>query len=126
MQNKVQFEFDADTKIFYKSIKGVITLDDIKNSWREVVKKELMPDSIVGFILDYRKAHFDMNSHDFDNVAKYYSTNKAFFKGKQIAVITNDPKDIVLPMLLEKMHNCFEIHPFSTMEAAVEWLKKFS
>lgn len=126
MQSKVKFKFDPDTKIFYKCTKGVVTLADVKRSWKEVVKKDLMPDSIAGFILDYREAHFEMDCHDFEKVGKYFNANKAFFKGKQIAVITSDPKDIVLPMLLEKMHNCSEVHPFTTMTAAIEWLKKFS
>ncbi|MDA3880619.1 MAG: hypothetical protein PF436_09545 [Prolixibacteraceae bacterium] len=124
MENTFKYFFNEKTKIFYKYYLGNISFDDIQNSWDNIISNNLIPDETVGFIIDYRDATLQMESAEHQKIVTYYQKNIEIFKDKKIAIITEDPKDIVIPTLVRLKDKGYSSKPFSTESAAINWIKQ--
>ncbi len=124
MKKNYTFYFDPDTRIMYKYYYGEISFDDIESSWDEAINKNIIPGETSGFILDYQKASVNIPVKLYNQIPEYYKQHLDIFGGKRIAVLTTNPKDIVIPILVETESQGFESKPFSTEEAAIKWILK--
>lgn len=122
MVNKFRYNFDENTGIFYKNYYGKITLDDIQSSWNRAIADKIIPSNTRGFILDYREASFEIDVRESHRIGEYYRQHLNVFGGKRIAIVTDTPKDIVIPILVESRDKGYSSHPFSTIEGAVQWV----
>ena len=55
-------------------------------------------------------------------ISDYYKNHLDIFYKRKIAIITENPKDIVVPYLVQKKDEGYLSNPFSTIEGAVEWI----
>ena len=55
-------------------------------------------------------------------IADYYKNHLDIFNKRKIAIISENPKDIVIPYLVQTKDKGYISHPFSTIEGAVEWV----
>ena len=117
-----RFIFDKKTKILYKNYYGKIGIQDIVYSWDYAINNNIIPKYTVGFILDYRKAKFDIAISKCAMISDYYKNHLDIFYKRKIAIITENPKDIVVPYLVQKKDEGYLSNPFSTIEGAVEWI----
>jgi hypothetical protein len=117
-------EHTIRNKIFYKIYSGSITLDIIFESWQSVFRKNHIPKDVAGFILDYRSAHFTFNLNEYHLIPEFYKDNVEYFMGKKIAILTNNPRDVVVPTLVKTMDDGYESKPFASEEAAIHWIFK--
>jgi len=122
MEEKFKYIFDETTGILYKYYYGPITLGDIYSSWDEAISKNLIPKETKGFILDYRKANFDIDVKDSPGIADYYKNHLDVFGNYKIAIITQSPKDVVIPMIVEEKDDGYSSQPFYTVKAAIKWI----
>lgn len=119
---KFKFEFDSKTGILYKYYYGSTTIDDLISSWDYGFENNLIPATVKGFILDYREASFCFNSSDWEKIPDYYRQHLSIFGNRKIAIITLNPKDIIVPFLVKRYDNGYQSEPFSTTEAAIYWV----
>lgn len=119
---KTTFKFDNKTHIFYKYYCGEISIQEINDSWIKMIAANVIPQSRKGFILDYRKASFNIELDEYIKIADFYQKNIKTFKDCKIAIITNNPMDIVIPILVREKDKGYASKPFSTVEAAAEWI----
>ncbi|MFB6319488.1 hypothetical protein ACE1EF_12935 [Saccharicrinis sp. FJH54] len=117
-------EYNVKNKIFFKRYAGSITLEDIFESWQNAFKKNLIPEDVKGFVLDYRLAHLDFQLNEYHQIPEFYKDNIDYFLGRKIAVITSNPRDLVFPTLIKTMDDGYESKPFSTEEAAILWINR--
>ena len=122
MGDKIKYRFDESTGIMYKYYSGTITLNDIISSWDDAISEKIIPENTKGFILDYTKANFDIEVDKASEVANYYRRHLDIFRSKKIAIITQTPSDIVIPIMVEKKDSGYSSHPFYTLEAAIDWV----
>ena len=122
MGDKIKYRFDESTGIMYKYYSGTITLNDIISSWDDAISEKIIPENTKGFILDYTKANLDIEVDKANEVANYYRRHLDIFRGKKIAIITQTPSDIVIPIMVEKKDSGYSSHPFYTLEAAIDWV----
>lgn len=118
----INFKFSCRKGILYKTYFGSISLGDIITSWLEVINSDILTEKLHGFVLDYRKAHFDFHHSRHVEIADFYRQHPTVFEGKRIAYVTSSPDDIVFPILIQIQDDGYESMPFSTIEAAVEWV----
>lgn len=121
-QEKFRYEFDDSRRILFKYYKGAVTLDELKSSWEYAFANNLIPRKTAGFILDYREATFDMSIGAHAEIADFYQKHLDVFGNLKIAVLTNNPKDVIIPTLVELKDNGYHSRPFYMLEAAVEWI----
>ena len=107
--------------IVFKSYFGLITVNDVKVSWLDAIEKNLFPSGIIGFILDYRAANLDIEPAGTFEIPAFYRQHLDLFKNKRVAIITENPADIVYPILIRLLDQGYESNPFSTMDAAIQW-----
>jgi hypothetical protein len=116
------YEFDHETLILYKFYFGPIALEDIELSWLYAFENKMIPKETKGFILDYRKASFKIQIKDHVKIANFFREHLDVFGGLKIAIITEEPKDVVIPVMLKTKDDGYSSKPFCTREAAVKWV----
>jgi hypothetical protein len=122
MQKKFKYQFNSSLGILFKLYFGRINIDDITSSWEHAFKNNLIPKETKGFILDYRNATFDLEISEHNAIADFYKKHIDIFGGFKIAIITIEPKDLVIPILVEFKDAGYSSKPFSTVEAAIRWV----
>lgn len=122
MEEKVSYSFDTATGIVIKTYFGRITLSDIHQSWLDAFSRGSFPLENKGFVLDYRNALLDVPVRDHASIADFYKEHLAYFGNKRIAIVTENPNDIVIPVLVREKDRGYQSKPFSTMEGAIQWI----
>jgi hypothetical protein len=122
MKDNFKYRFDESTGIMYKHYYGLITIEDISSSWDYAMANGLIPNETKGFILDYRKASFDINIREHGQIADYYKNHLDIFRDKKIAIITQTSKDVLIPTLVESRDEGYQSRPFYTVESAINWV----
>jgi hypothetical protein len=125
MRRYFTYEFDSKKRILYKYYFGVITAEDIKSSWEYAFERGLIPDRMEGFIIDYRRAQMNIKRGEEKEISEFYKEHIEIFGNYKIAVITEKPEEIVVPVLVEAGNEGFFSRPFSTMEGARTWMTGF-
>lgn len=119
---KCRYHFDQSTGILFKVYFGDITLKDIVETWDQGIENNLIPADNKGFIVDYRKARILIGDDDRPGIAEYFKDHLDVFGGKKIAVVTEDYRDIIQPILVMELDEGYSSRPFSTIEAATGWI----
>uniref|UniRef100_UPI0032170E01 hypothetical protein n=1 Tax=uncultured Draconibacterium sp. TaxID=1573823 RepID=UPI0032170E01 len=122
MNNSSRFEFDHQTRILFKYYYGLISVEAVKDSWTDAIKNKLIPDNVSGFVLDYREASFNFEISRLAEVAEFYVGNIDVFRNKRIAMVVENTKDIVYPILFQNQNKGYVTQTFSTMDAAIGWV----
>lgn len=122
MRPELKYNYDAATGIFYKYYYGTITLRDIITSWEESIKNKTIPKETKGFLLDYRNANLEMDIEENLKIAEFYKNHLDIFGNLRIAVVTVNPRDVVIPILVKAHDEGYLSRPFSTVEAALTWV----
>ena len=122
MDKKFKYQFDSSQGILFKYYYGLITIEDIVSSWEYAFENGLIPKEVKGFILDYRKSNFNINIPEHTAIADFYKKHIDIFGGFKIAIITEDPRDIIIPVLVETKDEGYSSRPFSTLDAAIKWV----
>jgi hypothetical protein len=115
-QYHYQSEFILMRKFF-----GPIDIHDITDSWDYLLAHNILNDKHRGVINDIRDAELNMDIHNFQVLLAYLRKNTIFQEIK-LAVICDTPGKIIFPMIGNSLHPELKIKPFSTLEAAAEWI----
>lgn len=107
--------------IYIREFRGRVGLEEIINSWEFLINNNLLNHSIKGVINDLADCRLDMNMDSFQVLIGYLKAHDQFTKIK-LAVICDDPHIIVFPTLGEVREKSLKIKPFTSEEAAVEWI----
>jgi hypothetical protein len=117
-----KYEYNNTTNILFKYYYGLITIEDITRSWDFAFENKLIPNEVKGFILDYRDASFMININDRDEIPRFYKKHLEMFSNCKIAILTVNPNDIVIPMLVKEKDDGYKSEAFSTLESAIIWI----
>ena len=124
MDEKFSFQFSPSLGIFFKHYYGNITLDDINSSWEYIIDNHFIPPGTKGFIMDYRGAVINIPPNQSTGIADFYKNHLDIFGGFKIAILTDNPKNVVISFLVKSVDKGYQSRPFSTMHAATEWVLK--
>jgi hypothetical protein len=122
MEKNFKYHFDSSLGILFKYYYGATTIRDIESSWEYAFKNGLIPREVKGFILDYRKSTFDVKIDEYMAIPNFYQKHIDIFGDLKIAILTEDPKDIVVPILVELEDEGYLSKPFTTLESAIKWV----
>ena len=87
-----------------------------------IIMKKIIPSDIKKFILDYRGANIMYGPEKSKDIAKFYAMHDKVFGKSKIALVMDKPEQVVFPMLVETEGVNFMLHPFFSIEAALEWV----
>jgi hypothetical protein len=122
MDKKFKYHFDSSSGILFKYYYGLISIEDIESSWEFAFENGIINKDIRGFILDYRNSNFNIKIEKYVEIANFYKKHLEIFGNFKIAILTEEPRDIVIPMLVKTEDEGYSSRPFSTLESAIEWV----
>ena len=108
-------------KILIRTFSGIVSSTHILESWEELIHQNLLTPNCIGIINDLTKCELNMNMCSFSKIISFLKENKEF-KHLRLAVVTDSPKVIVFPMLMEENEKTLSVKPFSTFSAAEAWI----
>lgn len=109
------------TSILIRKFIGRTCSSDIINSWEYLLKNNLIDSHIKGIITDLTVCDLNLDLESFEAVL-YYMEKQDCLKKIKCPVISNNPKIIIFPFLAEKQSTELKVKPFSTIEAATNWI----
>ncbi len=122
MDNKFKYRFDSLTGILFKYYFGLINIDDIVSSWEYAFTNNLIPEETKGFVLDYRNSNLNIKVEEHKDIVEFYKNHLEIFGNLKIAILTENSKDIVIPILVQNNDDGYFSKPFSTLESAIDWV----
>jgi len=118
----INLRYIDDGKILVREARGKLTFYDLYNSWLEMVNTGVLNSSLLGIINDFRELELTANINDVNRILELIEENIDTFQNIKIAVVVDSYKNIVFPMMVEKISKIARIKPFSTFEAAEDWM----
>jgi radical SAM superfamily enzyme len=100
---------------------GKVSIEDIINSWEYLNKNKLINDKIKGVINNLSCCELIFDMENFNDLLNYLNKHD-YIKKIKLAVISDSPKTIIFPFIGEEQERELKIKPFSTTEAAVNWI----
>ena len=116
------FSFDNSRKICYNSFSGSLSYDDLELSFRYLIHNKFLPETAKGILIDYRDTQIQSPIDIAQKLLSFLTGNHEVFNQKRIAFVSSTPDQVLIPMLMGESASSFESRPFSTIEAAENWL----
>ena len=104
------------TRIFSKTM----SKNDIVESFNHMINTGMLNNDSIGLITDISDSVLELDMADLEKMTSFISTNKLLSSIK-IAVVGNSPDKILFPTLANFKIGDLLI-PFSSIEAAKEWM----
>jgi len=111
-----------DNKILVRTVRGKADFEEIYSSWKDLIKDGYFNSPVIGIINDFCGAELNVNISDMKRIKVLLENNPDVFKSIRIAVVVDSFKNIVFPMIVEKVSQQANVRPFSTFEAARDWI----
>lgn len=110
-----------DSRVLLREFKGEISIDDVIDSFEEILEKEMLSANTLGIITDLRKVKIDVSPKVFGKISGFLKSNPEIYKFK-LAAVTDSPKQVVLATIANKVSSKLKIKPFSTLDASIKWM----
>tara|TARA_R110002050_G_scaffold141251_2_gene266338 strand:+ start:42017 stop:42397 length:381 start_codon:yes stop_codon:yes gene_type:complete len=107
--------------IIIKKFSNTVGAQEVLASWDNMFAKDLINDQSRGVIINLLNCDFKMNMGGFRRIIMYLK-NKKIFKRVKIAVVSISPEVIVYPFIGQQQEKELNIRPFSSVDAAVQWI----
>lgn len=112
---------DYPESILIRDLIGDVGVTEIIDSWENLIAGNFLKPGIRGVMNDLTECNLQLSSTSFTTLTDYLKS-KAVFRGLKLAVICDCLKNIVFPTMGENFVSELKIRPFSTLQAAVNWI----
>lgn len=119
---KVDLGLDQKGRIISIRYSGEVTLQELKTNWIDVIDQNIIGANIQGFILDCRNSVMNLEIEEISKLSDLFKEHLDIFQKKKFAYVTESPSQIILPLILQENDLLYESKPFSTTEAALDWV----
>ncbi|MRT93610.1 hypothetical protein [Ancylomarina sp. 16SWW S1-10-2] len=109
------------SRILLREFKGEVSIDEVIDSLKEIIEKEMLFGNTLGVLTDLRGVRIEINVKVFKKITGFLKENPVMYKYK-FAAVTDSPKHVVLVTIAGKISSNLKIKPFSTFEASVKWM----
>jgi hypothetical protein len=107
--------------ILIRDFADKVSVYEVIDSWEYLIENNMIGSSIKGVINNISGCKLEMDMDSFQILMDYLKRKDSLRRIK-LAVICDNPKMIVFPLLGEFKEKELKIRPFSTLEAAAEWI----
>jgi hypothetical protein len=106
--------------VVIRSFHGSVQVDEIIDSFKHI-QTHLFCEKVMGIVTNMEFAELQFNLMELQKVIGYINQVNEL-KNMKLAVIVNTPQKTVFPIFAEAKTAETPIKPFSTVEAALEWI----
>ena len=107
--------------ITIRTFSGTVNSKEIIDSWKSIIENNVNNKNLIGIINDLTNCELQINLDSFKNILDFMN-KQDFLKKLKIAVISESPNQIIFPFIAQKNEKDLNIKPFSTMDAATNWI----
>ena len=107
--------------ILIRDFADKVSVENIINSWDTLLEQGMLTSNIKGVINNISGCELAMDLDSFYTLIDYIKS-KDVLRSIKLAVVCNNPSMIVFPIMGETEVKELHIKPFSTIEAAVDWI----
>jgi hypothetical protein len=109
--------------ILIRNFTDKVSVNEIIDSWEYLIDNKMIISTIKGVINNISGCELKMDLNSFKILIDYLKKKESLRRIK-LAVICDNPKMIIFPTLGEVEEKELKIRPFSTLEAATDWILK--
>lgn len=117
---RLDYTYEGKNQLLIRKFSGTLKISDSINSWIETIDEHILKKDIKGIVSDYSNTDIQINVTEIDPMGELFLDHINTLKYLKIAQVVDSPQ-IILPMVFKSKHNEFQIWPFTTLEAAIEW-----
>ena len=121
MNCRVDYKFDEENKILFRNFSGIVNINDLVCVWVDTILNHIPNKQIKGIVSDFRGTDIQIEITDLSPLEKLFSKHIEILTQIKIAEVLDSPK-IVLPILFKRKNEEFQLWPFTTIEAALNWI----
>lgn len=107
--------------ILIRDFTNKVSVDEIIRSWEYLIENNMINPSIKGVINNIAGCELEMTIDSFEILIDYLKMKK-IFNNIKLAVICDNPKTIIFPILGAIDVKELKIKPFSTFASAENWI----
>ena len=107
--------------ITIRTFSGTVNSKEIIDSWKSIIENNVNNKKLIGIINDLTNCELQINLDSFKSILDYMN-KQDFLKKLKIAVVSESPNQIIFPFIAQKNEKELNIKPFSTMNAATNWI----
>lgn len=107
--------------VILRKFEGKVSADEIMQSWQDLEADNRFTNDIQGVLNDLEDCELTMDIKGFKRLMSLM-LKKDYIHNIRIAVVTNSTRNIIFPTLGETQFRDLKIKPFSTIQAAVDWI----
>ena len=107
--------------VLVRNFSGLVDVQEIIDSWKSLEENNLISNKTRGVINILTDCELNMGISGFNELMNYLKENQKL-KCLKLAVVCTDPKTIVFPVLAETYETEIKIKPFSSENAAINWI----
>jgi len=119
---KQKIEYIEDNTILVRRGQGKLEFSELYDFWVDLIENDRIDPKIKGIINDLQNAELVMNMADVKKLISLFEAHPDIFGGKKIAVVADSHKNIVFPMMGQKLTSKMQVRPFSTFSASLDWI----
>jgi hypothetical protein len=108
-------------KLLIKIYYGEIYFRDVTESWDRIIEEGFIRPHTKGVLNDYRIGILRFTVNDVEKLMNYF-TQKGVFDKFRFALLMDTPDQVVFPTLAGTFKTGFRTAPFTTKEAAINWI----
>lgn len=121
MNNKVRYYINKEKGVIHRQFNGDIFTDDIIKSWLDLMNNFDLSE-MNGVVNDFNDANICFKPHELNIILSFLKKNKHIFYQIKLAVVSNNPSNIVFPTLAKEKDPKLKIMPFSSCDSAEFWI----
>lgn len=123
MNCTIEYHENKKLRILIRIFKGTVTVTDIFDSWEYLIPNYLVNKNYLGVISDFRECNLQIGNDVCEQFERFFTDRLVVFKNLKLAQIIDTPS-IAFPLLFGIESTKVQSQPFSTLEAAMQWILK--
>jgi len=123
MENKGSFQYVTDSGVLIVKCLGDVSIKGLSFIWEEIAQEFPVSSRIKGVVFDLSSGNFAFPAPDHGRIVGFLKKHHDFFRHYRVGVVANSPHNIVVAMLVARADSNYCVRPFTTLKAALHWVK---
>ena len=119
---RMNISIEVQNHVIFRRFSGEVCIDDMIQSWKEIFARYDDLGSYKGILTSLLEADLQSEDNNLNIMVEFLKENLDRIMGMKVAIVMDTPKVTNTIILSQKMKH-LHIRPFSTEEAALDWIE---
>ena len=118
---RMKISIEVQNQVIFRRFSGEVCIDDMIQSWKEIFSTYDDLGAYKGIVTSFLAADIKHEDSNLNVIVEYLKEYLDSLRGMKMAIVMDTPLVTNTIIMNQKMKN-MHIRPFSTEEAALEWI----